>query len=158
MRALFGNASTGLLGEVNYVRDVVVTPAPTPAPTPTPTPDTTPDALTLGSDITGAALGAQFVRSYTVQGVNEAVPVSVTGAQYRINGGEYTSGAGIVSLGDVVDVLITASGNNDATTTATLTIGSSSDSISVTTLPVTTPGTARRVRFGAISRMHIGGY
>lgn len=68
-----------------------------------------------------------------ITGNNIGVPISITGGEYQINGGSWTSFAGTVFNGDTVTVRQTSSASNSTTTHAVLTVSSYSDSFDVTT-------------------------
>jgi hypothetical protein len=70
-----------------------------------------------------------------VSGNNIPVPISITGGEYSVNGGTWTSVAGMVNANDTVRVRQTSSASPSTTTTATLTISDKSDGFSVTTEP-----------------------
>jgi hypothetical protein len=70
----------------------------------------------------------------TVTGPNIPVSISITGGQYSINGGAYTSAAGTTNANDVIIVQQTTSGSNSTTTNAVLTVGSTSGTFTATTL------------------------
>ena len=96
--------------------------------------DPTPDAFTF-TDRTNVALNTEFKsNAITVSGINTASPISVTGGTYSINGAAYTSASGNVSLGNTVKVRKVSAGTYSTTKSATLTIGTVSDTFSVTTL------------------------
>jgi hypothetical protein len=102
--------------------------------------DTTPDQFTF-VDQTSIALNALVTsNTITVSGINAQSPVSITGGQYSINGGVYTSATGTVNNGDSVNVQLTSSANYATMTSATLTIGGVSGTFSVTTLAVVYDG------------------
>lgn len=69
-----------------------------------------------------------------VSGIDITVPISITGGEYSVNGGAYTSSAGTVRNSDNVQVRQTSSASNSTLTTATLTIGGVSAGFDVTTL------------------------
>lgn len=71
--------------------------------------------------------------SVTPTGVNISLPISVSGGQYSINGGSFTSSAGTWNPGDSVRVRGTSSSSDDTTTAVTLTIGSTPGAFSITT-------------------------
>jgi hypothetical protein len=106
--------------------------------------DSTPDQFTF-TDQTNVALSTVITsNTITVTGINTATTISITGGEYSINGGSYTSSSGTVNNGNTVTVQLTSSGSNSTTTNATLTIGGVSDTFSVTTWaapppPDTTP-------------------
>lgn len=96
--------------------------------------DTTPDAFTF-TDQTGVALSTPTTsNTITVSGINTAAPLTITGGQYSINGGVFASTATTVVNGDTVAVRVTSSGSNSTAVNATLTIGTVSDTFTVTTL------------------------
>ena len=95
--------------------------------------DTTPDQFTF-NDLTGQPLSTAVTSNpITVSGINAAAAISVTGGQYSINGGVYTSIAGTVNNGNTVTVRLTSSASYSTTVNATLTIGGVSDTFAVTT-------------------------
>lgn len=75
-----------------------------------------------------------FSNSITVSGPNIGVPVSVTGGQYSINGGAFTSSPGTTFAGDTIQVNNLTSASNSTTTTTTLTIGTTSGSFDAETV------------------------
>ena len=77
-----------------------------------------------------------------VSGLDATAIIYISGGTYSINSGTYTSAAGTVNNEDTVTVRLTSSGSYSTTKSATLTIGSVSDTFSVTTEaapPDTTP-------------------
>lgn len=76
--------------------------------------------------------------SITVTGNNVAVAISITGGTYSINGGAYTSVAGLTSPNDLITVQVTSSDSNSTGVSATLSVGSTNGTFTVTTLPLTT--------------------
>lgn len=104
--------------------------------------DTTPDAFTF-TDATGQALGTVVEsNAITVAGINAAANISVTGGEYQIDGGAWTSSVGTVTLGQTVKVRHTTSASNSTATNTVLTIGGVSDTFTTTTVAVgadTTP-------------------
>jgi hypothetical protein len=104
--------------------------------------DTPPDQFTF-TDQTDAALSAVITsNTITVSGITSTTPISITGGEYSINGGPYTSADGTVNPEDTVTVQQTSSGSHSATTDATLTIGGISDTFSVTTISGSSGGGA----------------
>jgi hypothetical protein len=102
-------------------------------------PDATPDAFTF-IDQTDVALSTIITsNTITVSGINVPAPISITGGQYSINGGAYTSASGTVNNGNTVTVQQTSSASYSTTTNATLIIGGVTDTFSVTTLAATPP-------------------
>jgi choice-of-anchor A domain-containing protein len=95
--------------------------------------DATPDAFgfTAQSNVPLGTLRAS--NTVTVTGFNVAVPISIVGGEYSINGGAWTSAAGTISSGNTVAVRATSSATPATTVTATLTIGGVTGIFSVTT-------------------------
>ena len=102
--------------------------------------DTAPDAFSF-TDATNAALGSvQESDVVTIGGINSPASVSVSGGEYRIDSGTYTTAAATVQAGHTVQVRHTASATPATTVNTTLTVGGVSDAFSSTTVPVdTTP-------------------
>ena len=75
----------------------------------------------------------------TVTGINADSAISITGGEYAINGGAYTSAAGFVNNLQTVQVRQTSSSSDSTTTNATLTIGGMSDTFSVKTIAAIGP-------------------
>ena len=96
-------------------------------------PDTTPEQFTF-TDQTGVALSSIIESNViTVTGINVSAAISITGGEYSINGGAYTSDSGTVENSQTVRVRQTSSSSYSTTTDATLTIGGVSDTFTVTT-------------------------
>jgi len=95
--------------------------------------DGTPDAFSF-IDQTVAPLNTPFISNVvSVNDINTSVQVSVTGGQYRINGGAFQSIDGVVVAGDQIEVEVTSSNAELTTVSATVTIGGVADTFSVTT-------------------------
>jgi len=85
----------------------------------------TPDAFSF-MDKTGVSLSTLITsNAISVSGLssNVSVPVSVSGGEYKVNSGAWTSDPGLVQNGDQVAVRHTSSGSYSTLTTTTLTIG-----------------------------------
>jgi hypothetical protein len=83
----------------------------------------TPDAVRFEGQ-TGVAPGAIATsNAVTLAGFQGTTPISVSGGEYRINGGAFTSAPGSVAAGQTVQVRAQASAAAYATTTAMLTMG-----------------------------------
>ncbi|OGU06022.1 MAG: hypothetical protein A2075_22625 [Geobacteraceae bacterium GWC2_58_44] len=83
---------------------------------------------------TGIAPGATAIsNSITVSGLNAPVSIFVSGGQYSINGGAFTSEPGTVVNGSTVRVSLTSVADVGQVSSATLTIGDVSRTFSVTT-------------------------
>lgn len=95
--------------------------------------DITPNAFTF-TDVTGATRSTQYTSSsITVSGLDSSASISITGGTYSKNGGSYTATAGTCVNGDVVTVRLTSSSSYSTAVSAALTIGTVSDTYSVTT-------------------------
>jgi len=96
--------------------------------------DSTPDTFNFVDQL-GVALSSDVTsNAITVSGINVATSISVTGGQFSINGGAFTSEANTVSNGSNVIVQLSSSSTYSSITQAVLTIGGVSDTFSVTTL------------------------
>lgn len=98
------------------------------------TQDRTPDSFTFAAvtDATPSTVTASGIQS--INGISGTVPISITGdgtPEYSLNGGAWTSSAGTVMANDSVSVRLT-SGAGGETRSASLTIGSSTFTFSVT--------------------------
>ncbi|MBL8483230.1 MAG: PKD domain-containing protein, partial [Rhodocyclaceae bacterium] len=102
--------------------------------------DTTPNPFSFAS-VTGAAPSTLIASAaITVGGINSATPISVSGGEYSIDGGAYTSAAGSVNNGQTVRLRVLSSAGYLAQTSATVTIGGVSGTFNVTTAAMdTTP-------------------
>ncbi len=96
--------------------------------------DSVPDVFSLSAQ-TGVALSTPIAsNSINVTGINASTAISVSaGGAYRINGGVYTSAAGVVNLNDSVQVQRTSASSALTTTNTTLTIGGKSAIFKITT-------------------------
>ena len=101
--------------------------------------DTTPDAFSFTAKKDVDVNTEYTSEAVTVKGIDIAVPVSITGGLYSINGGEFTSAAGTVSVEQTIVVKTTSGAITDATQNAVLTIGDVSGTFTVSTIPDTTP-------------------
>ncbi len=115
--------------------------------------------VTAGSDAvnsfafqprTGVEINTVYASPNTILvfGNTIAATISISGAgspEYSINGGAYTSSAGSVVSGDIVQVRLTSSGSLNTLRAATLTIDGQSAVYNVTTKTVTSTGLALRV-------------
>jgi len=98
--------------------------------------DTTPDQFTF-TDVTGASLSTQYTSDpVPIIGFDADTPISVVGGTYSVNGGSYTSATGTLTPGtNNITVRRTSSGSYSTTLGVTLTVGTISDTWSVTTGP-----------------------
>lgn len=109
------------------------------------TQDRTPTTFTLAA-VTGSDLNVMTASDpVTINGITGSVPISVEdvfNAEYRINGGSWTGLAGSLSAGDEVEVRLLTANTYSAERTANLIVGTTAETLSVTTRPQdTTPDT-----------------
>ena len=104
--------------------------------------DVTPDAFTFAAKNEVAVNTEYTSEAITVKGIDIAVPVSITGGTYSINGGAYTAAAGTVSADQTITVKITSGSATETTQTAVLTVGGVNGTFAVTTVADTTPPVA----------------
>lgn len=101
--------------------------------------DTMPDGFTFTAQ-TGAAISTITTSApITVNGINAAASISISGGAYSINGGSYTSTTGTVNNGNTVTVRLTSSSSYATAVSATLTIGGINGAFNVTTGPYVPP-------------------
>ena len=97
------------------------------------TADGTPDPFRF-APVTGAVPGSvQRSETITVSGINVAAPITVSGGQYRINDGNFTSEPGQVVNGDRVTAELQVSDAPSTASTATISIGGVSADFTATT-------------------------
>jgi len=98
------------------------------------TTDSTPDAFSF-SDITDAALDAVVESNeITIAGTDTDSAISITGGEYAIDGGAYTSAAGTIASDQKVTVRVTSANASGGTAETTLTVDSVSATFTVTSL------------------------
>ena len=115
-----------------------------------PASDTTPDAFSF-TDVTGAVLSTVYTSGpITVSGIDAAAAITVTGGEYNINGGAFTSDAGNVNNGDSVRARGTSSGSYSTAVNVAVTIGGVSDTFTITTQ-------AEPAAIGANAPVRVGG-
>lgn len=96
--------------------------------------DVTPDTFSFTAK-TEAELGKEYTSdAITVKGIDVAVPVSITGGTYSINGGAYTSVAGTVSADQIITVKTTSGNDTESTQNVVLTVGGVNATYAVTTI------------------------
>lgn len=89
----------------------------------------------LFTDITGATVNTLYESDeITVAGIDDASPISIDAVgEYSIDGGDYTDAAGLISVGQKVKVRLTSSGSAATAVSTVLSIGTVSDTYTVTT-------------------------
>jgi hypothetical protein len=106
---------------------------------PTPVSDTTPAPFSF-VDVLKQPLGISIEsNTITVSGIDSGAYLSITGGEYRIGSGTWTSGAGWVTNGQTVTLRHTTAATTGGTVNTTLTIGGVSDTFSSTTLTKSPP-------------------
>lgn len=99
-----------------------------------------PSPFELGPPVTNAVGGTYHSSAApTLAGFSAPVSVTVSGGQYRIGAGGWTTAAGSVTAGQSVQVRVLAPAAGGASQTATLTAGGVSDTFQVTTGIDSTP-------------------
>jgi len=95
--------------------------------------DTTPDPFTFTPALNVAPGKVVTSNAITVTGINAAASITVTGGQYRINGGTATSSPGNVNAGDTVAAVGTAPAAKKLATNVVVTIGGVGGTFTITT-------------------------
>jgi hypothetical protein len=95
--------------------------------------DTDPDPFNFASLIDQPLNTVVVSNAVTITGINAPAPVSVVGGEYSIDGGVFTSAAGTVTNGQEIAVRQTTAGASEATTNASLQVGTIVGVFSVTT-------------------------
>ncbi|HWV15308.1 MAG TPA: hypothetical protein VN030_07730 [Cellvibrio sp.] len=95
--------------------------------------DTQPDTFSFASILNAAPNSTVQSAAITIAGINAATAISITGGQYAISNGAYSSAAATVVNGQTVTVQVAAPSGINLTTSATLTVGGVSATFSVTT-------------------------
>jgi hypothetical protein len=104
--------------------------------------DSCPNDFAFGS-VTGASLSTVYTSNpIVIFGINISVPITITGGEYRINGGAWTSAPGVVVNNDTVEVRQTSSAVGGTMTTATVTVDCRVVPFNVTTAGTTTTTTS----------------
>lgn len=128
------NTDYAAIAAANAGADDATPPAPTLQLQEDVTTDTTPDAFTFTDQVDAPVSGTATSAPITVQGINAAAAISVSGGEYSVNGGAFTTAPGTVIAGDTVRVRVATSANYATPSSATLTIGGVSDTFTATTL------------------------
>jgi hypothetical protein len=102
--------------------------------------DTVPDAFAF-SDQTGVGILSTCMSApITVAGITGPTAISVTGGEYSVNGGAFTSSPGTVVNGDQVRARHSASGGYETDTNTVVDIGGVTDTFTSTTEAEPAPG------------------
>jgi hypothetical protein len=96
--------------------------------------DAIPNAFTFTSKIDAALGSINTSDTVTIEGVEVAAPIVITGGEYSINGGAFTSTAGSVANGQTIRVKAVAPAGNGLTHSAIVNIGGVSGTYAITTV------------------------
>lgn len=95
--------------------------------------DTTPDAFSF-TDQSGVQTSTLITSApVTITGINAPANISITGGEYSIDGGAWTSSPGTISNNQQVSVRHTSSASYSTATNTALTVGGVSDTFTSTT-------------------------
>lgn len=94
----------------------------------------TPAGFDLGNPVSAASGTWAVSAAPVITGITSPVAVSISGGQYRINGGAWTTASGTISAWQTIQVQVQAPATGGASQAATLTVGGVSDSFQVTAL------------------------
>ena len=98
--------------------------------------DTTPDAFYF-IDQKGVAVSTSVEsNTITVSGIDSDIAISITGGEYSIDGGIYTSATGSVGNGQSITVRNISSESSTTISDTVLTVGGMSDTFSITTTTI----------------------
>lgn len=100
-----------------------------------PPPDVSPDAFVFVDKVDVPTSTLTESEPVIIRGINQAVPISIAGGEYRIGLGVYTSAAGTVTNNSQVTVRHASAANGLTATNTTLTVGDKSDTFTSTTVP-----------------------
>jgi sugar lactone lactonase YvrE len=120
----FNTTSTAVLTVAGFAAPFSVT---------TLNPDVSPDPFGFAPQVNVPLASLRVSNEATIAGIDIAVPVSIAGGEYSVNGGAFTSAAGTVVAGDKVQVRQVSAATLGTTTTATLTVSDFSAPFNVTT-------------------------
>ena len=95
--------------------------------------DDTPDTFSFTSQTNKTISASYESNTVTITGIDDGVSISVSGGEYKINSGAYTTTAGTINNDDNVTLRQTSSGSYSTTTTTSLTVGSVTSDFKVTT-------------------------
>lgn len=95
--------------------------------------DTTPDPFSF-TDQNAVPLNTAIVSNeVTINGIDLEAPISISGGEYSVAGGLFTSSPGVISTGLSVRVRVLSAADYSTTRSAVLTVGGVSDTFSVST-------------------------
>lgn len=101
--------------------------------------DASPETLTLES-VEGVELETLILsEKVTIEGINTVVPLQISGGEYSIDDGEFTSEAGTIVLGQTLQLRLRSNTQTETEASMTVTVGNVSTSFSATTRSENTP-------------------
>ncbi|MCK4843300.1 MAG: hypothetical protein KAT04_15675 [Methylococcales bacterium] len=112
------------------------------------TSDSTPDPFTFSDQVDVLLNTIINANSFIVSGISTSISVSITGGEYSINNGGYSSAPSSVDNGDTINVRQVSSSQFLTTTSAVLNLNGVTDSFDVTTvedISDTTPDSFRLI-------------
>ena len=96
-------------------------------------PDSTPNAFEFADVVDADPETSYTSNSQTVTGMDAGTSISISGGEYRINGGAWTSGAGTIDPGQTLELRATSSAESEGVVTVTVTVGTASADWTITT-------------------------
>lgn len=96
--------------------------------------DTSPNPFAFTASVDAELSALVTSDAVVITGIDALTPISITGGEYALDGGAFTSAAGMVGNGQSVVVRVTASASHSSTLKAQLTVGDQSAEFTVTTL------------------------
>lgn len=100
--------------------------------------DSTPNAFSFPSQPSVALSTVITSQTITLSGTNVDAAISVSGGEYSVNGGAFTSSSGTISPNSTIAVRHTSSASNSTNTVTTLTIGGVQGTFTSTTIASST--------------------
>jgi hypothetical protein len=116
-------------------------------------PDTTPDVYVFAAKGNVTRNTVVTSDTVTIAGIDSDTPVTITGGEYSINGGAFTSVAGSIASGQTLCVRLTSSAAFSTAQNAVLKVGGVSATFTVTTYDIdTTPDAFQFARQTDVAR------
>ena len=106
-------------------------------------PGAKPDAFSFTAITEAKANTTVTSNTITVTGITKAISISITGGEYSIDSGTYTSSAGTISNNQTVSVRVKSAAASKTLNSAVLNLGGLTGSFNVTTLEDSTAPTAQ---------------
>lgn len=96
-------------------------------------PDPTPDAFAF-TPVSDADPSAVYEsNSQTITGIDAGTAISITGGEYRLDGGAWTSDAGTINPGQTLELRATSSAESEGVVTVSVTVGTVTVDWTITT-------------------------